>query len=908
MLWPVLILIPFTALAMGAVHPWAYSILEVTAYAAGIAWALQIAIGKRVWRGFDRDSGRLVAGVVALLLLIVVQLLPMPPGLLKRVSPGGYSAYSEAFPGWPLKPAYGWVKLLSTDSSVHRPLPTEEEVRLGAGVPFRIDQLRSVSAESRTLPAGAWLPVSVSPAMTQRALLKAIAYIVIFGLVLFCRSGSGNDSKFATTFIRVVLLTGLAISLIGLSQPMFSNGRPLWIFHPYDWGDGIPWGERLFGTFANPDHYADYLAMVWSFVLAGLVFPNIFGLAKNKGAVPLLFGSVGITALAALIGTASRGGWLGAFAATLTILWYADRLPIAARPWFMRYGHGGKRLLVVGSLGFGILCAGLFFTNVSSRTEASSRAYDALSGENLSQRLGPSLNSLAMIATMPVLGAGMGSWPVIYPKYASPPWTGQFINAAHDEYIQFASELGLTGLLVAAWTVWFVLRTLRRRAESPATAGIAAACAGAVTAIGLHSVFDFPLRIPANALLAVTCLALLLRVSSRDSKQENESVPIISRVCACAAALLLIIAGWAALRQPPKPFPYDMGTPLTLTDAVDNIFRYPTFPRAHLQLAKLLYDREAGAPYRLQETAATLAFEPLNPTARDMRAGDLFVAGEHSSAFEEMENSTADAPAPEFHFYLNGRYLPWLSKDERMAIIAGLSRAVRNNYWPATEALTNVYETFAMYDDEAKLMLYVANKETNGSLKSDDLSKAGLAFARAGKLGDAKRALEFAIRIDPVNADAYKILATEVYARQKDFARARGTIDRGIASGIPAAPLYVALADVEIQNQDQSAAEKALEQAAALEPFNFEIVRRLGLTYLSDRKYDNATAWLRKATELNTEFARTYYELGLAEENDYQYFPADKAFVRAIALDNQNSEYAAHYVEFKKKVESARNQ
>lgn len=907
MLWPILILIPFSALAMGAVHPWAYWILEVAAYASGIAWMCQIILGRRAWR-LNGTNGGIAAGVVGLLIVTIVQLLPMPPRLLKHISPGAYSAYSQAFPGWPRKSAYSWVKFINGDTSAHRSLPTEEEVRLGAGVPFHPNQARSASVESRTLPAGAWLPASVSPSMTRRALLKAIAYVVIFGLVLFYASDSRENSKFHTNVVRVVLLTGLTISLIGLSQPMFSNGRPLWIFHPYDWGDGMPWGERLFGNFANPDHYADYLAMVWSFVLAGLVFPDIFGRAKNKSAVPLLFGSVGITVLAALIGTASRGGWLGAFAATLTILWYADRLPMEARPSFMRYGLGGKRALMVASLGFGILCAGLFFTNVSSRTEAGSRAYDALSSESLSQRLGPSRNSLAMIATMPVLGAGMGTWPVIYTKYASPPWTGQFINAAHDEYIQFASEMGLVGLLVAAWTIWFVLRTLRRPVESSGSAGIAAACAGAVVAVGLHSVFDFPLRIPANALLAVICLALLLRISSGDAKREDERVPIASRVYAGVVASLLLIAGWAALTQPSKPFPYDMNTPTTLADAVDNIFRYPTFPRAHLQLARLLYERQAGASYRLEEITATLALEPLNPIARDMRAGDLFLAGERPKAFEEMEHSTADAPAPEFHFYLNSRYLPWLSKDERAAVIAGLSRAVQNGYWPATDALTNVYETFAMYEHEARLMLYLADKETDSSLKSNDLNKAGLAFARAGKLDDAKRALELAISVDPANANAYRNLATEVYARRKDFEHARDTVDRGIAGGIPAAPLYVALADVEIQNQDQSAAEKALEQAAALEPFNFEIVRRLGLTYLNDRKYDNAAAWLRKATELNPQFARSYYELGLAEESDYQYFPADKAFVRAIALDNQNAEYAAHYVEFKKKVESARNQ
>ena len=909
MLWPVLILIPFTALAMGAVHPWAYSALELTAYATGVLWMLQIAVGKRVWAWLDRDFGALVVSMAALPVIIAIQLLPMPPSLLKFVSPGGYSAYSEALPGWPERSVYGWVNARSTSSDAHRqPQPAEEEGRFGAAVPFRPDRERSAAVGSARLLARAWLPVSVAPEITERALLKVLAYLVIFSVVLFYTSDSGNDSRFDTTFVTVVLLTGLTIGLIGLSQPMFSNGKPLWIFHPYDWGDGLPWGDRLFGTFANPDHYADYLAMAWSFAVAGLVFPSIFGFARNKFAGPLLFGTVGATVLAALIGTASRGGWLGAFGATLTILWYANRLPIGARPWFTRYRYAGKRLLVAASLGFGILCAALFFTNVASRTEASGRASDLVRRESLTQRLEPARNSLSMSAQMPLLGAGMGSWPLIYPRYSSPPWNGMFMNAAHDEYAQFTSEMGLVGLLVVGFAVWFAVRILRRSVVSPEAAGISACCAGAVAAIGLHSIFDFPLRIPANALLAVACLALLLRVSSPNAKQERKSIPVISRVCAVIVAVVLIVAGWSALKQPSKPFPYDLDTPLTLAAAVNNIFRYPTFPPVHLQLAQLLYDQQDGAKYRQMETSAVLALDPLNPIARDMRAHDLVLAGGHSKALKEMELSVANAPAIEFHAYLDGRYLLLLSKDERSAVIAGLSSAVRDNYWPAADTLMSVYETFGMYDDEAELMSDIARREMNGALKSDELSKAGLAFAKAGKSDEAKKTLELAIGVDPGNPGAYRILATEVYGREKEFARARQTIDRGISSGVPATPLYLALADVEVQNQDPSAAEKALEQAVALEPFNFEIVRRLGLTYLSDRKYDDAAVWLRKAAELKPAFAQAYFELGLAEENDYQYSAAGKAFARANALASQNSEYATHYVEFKKKVESARSQ
>ena len=77
------------------------------------------------------------------------------------------------------------------------------------------------------------------------------------------------------------------------------------------------------------------------------------------------------------------------------------------------------------------------------------------------------------------------------------------------------------------------------------------------------------------------------------------------------------------------------------------------------------------------------------------------------------------------------------------------------------------------------------------------------------------------------------------------------TIREGIAAGAPATTLYEALAEVETTNHNLAAAEDALQRAALIEPYNFELVRRLGNLYASDNKFDRANAWLRKAVRLN---------------------------------------------------------
>jgi tetratricopeptide (TPR) repeat protein len=127
-------------------------------------------------------------------------------------------------------------------------------------------------------------------------------------------------------------------------------------------------------------------------------------------------------------------------------------------------------------------------------------------------------------------------------------------------------------------------------------------------------------------------------------------------------------------------------------------------------------------------------------------------------------------------------------------------------------------------------------------------------------------------------------------------------LNRGRSNGTPSVPLYVAMADFQQSKGDFPATEKILEDAVTVEPFNFILVRRLGALYLADQKYDRATICLRKVTILNPESAEDFFQLGRAEENAYQYYGAGQDFAKALALDNRNPVYAAHYTEFKRKV------
>jgi O-antigen ligase len=108
-----------------------------------------------------------------------------------------------------------------------------------------------------------------------------------------------------------------------------------------------------------------------------------------------------------------------------------------------------------------------------------------------------------MFLKKPVLGWGMGSFPVVYPQFRS-FYTNFFVNQAHDDYLQLLVEMGLLGFATMIWFVIIVYRRAFRKIAnwtSDVSGATALACLLGCTGILVHSALDFNLQIPANAAL-----------------------------------------------------------------------------------------------------------------------------------------------------------------------------------------------------------------------------------------------------------------------------------------------------------------------------------------------------------------------------------------------------------------------
>ena len=94
-----------------------------------------------------------------------------------------------------------------------------------------------------------------------------------------------------------------------------------------------------------------------------------------------------------------------------------------------------------------------------------------------------------MIPVHPWFGSGLGTWPSEYPGFATGD-SGLYVNAAHNDWAQWASEGGYPFLLFMAV---FAILLVKPSLESVWGLG--------VLAVLIHAFVDYPLQDPALAFL-----------------------------------------------------------------------------------------------------------------------------------------------------------------------------------------------------------------------------------------------------------------------------------------------------------------------------------------------------------------------------------------------------------------------
>jgi O-antigen ligase len=128
----------------------------------------------------------------------------------------------------------------------------------------------------------------------------------------------------------------------------------------------------------------------------------------------------------------------------------------------------------------------------------------------------------------PLLGTGLGTLEMVFPPYDS-LYDGKVVDHAHNDYVEALAETGVVGGLCCVWFLGVVmLHSLKGLEELGSSFGSVLNLSGLIACSGIlvHSLVDFNLHIPANALLffASAHLAVVRLESSGPRAPENHSL------------------------------------------------------------------------------------------------------------------------------------------------------------------------------------------------------------------------------------------------------------------------------------------------------------------------------------------------------------------------------------------------
>lgn len=333
-----------------------------------------------------------------------------------------------------------------------------------------------------------------------------------YGMLCFLATQTLVRSSQARKIAIVLAAYGAAIAIFALIQGVAPNGKLYWLRLPR-------WGGWIYGPYVNHNHYAGLMELL-------VPIPLIIALSHlTHDRVRIAAGIAAAIMVGTIFLSGSRGGMLGIFVELIILAVILLRQKKTMR---IAFGVGAFAIVLVSLLVW--LGGKELSTRVSS---ISSEARGEISG---GMRLTIDRDTFQMFRHRPVLGWGLGTFPVVYPQFRS-FYTNFFVNEAHNDYLQLLAEMGALGFCTMLWLVILVYRQVRRKVykwPSDVSAAATLACSLGIAGLLVHSLVDFNLQIPANAAIFYVFCALaaappLLQRSKKrrpaQSEEESEMLP-----------------------------------------------------------------------------------------------------------------------------------------------------------------------------------------------------------------------------------------------------------------------------------------------------------------------------------------------------------------------------------------------
>jgi O-antigen ligase len=297
----------------------------------------------------------------------------------------------------------------------------------------------------------------------------------------------------------VLCAYGTAVASFALLQGIAPNGKLYWIWP-------LEQGGLIYGPYVNHNHYAGLMELLTPIPLTLALSRHVTGNRK-----------LAVAAVAALMAgtiflSGSRGGMI------------AFGVQIVALAVLLRPQRGNWKWPAALAVFLAVAIAFLAWIGGNALTKRlasiNSEARQEISG---GARITIDRDSLRMWREKPILGWGMGTFPVVYPQFRS-FYTNFFVNEAHNDDAQLLVETGAVGFAIALWFLVLTFRHARAKLENwTETINGTLAAAALVGCIGIlvHSFLDFNLQIPANAALFYALCALAALSPLQESQRRR---------------------------------------------------------------------------------------------------------------------------------------------------------------------------------------------------------------------------------------------------------------------------------------------------------------------------------------------------------------------------------------------------
>jgi tetratricopeptide (TPR) repeat protein len=476
-----LFILIFSPLAFGTVEIWSLEVMESACFLA-LLILLSEKLRKKETYLYEIPG---IIPILVLLGLILFQLMPLPPGVIRSLSPETYEIYKKTI--------------------------------------FMVDPDALVS-------------LSINKKATLAEFLRFASYVCMYVLTIQLLKDKDNLQK---TVIAIAIFVSL-LSLFAILQHFLPNDRIFWIRE-------LTRGGKPFGPYVNRNHYAGLIGMIFPVLMGLFLFykPHVLFKSFRKNLIELfslqktnifvLIGFSLVLAASSVFLTLSRSGIISLGISTIVF-----GLMVLAKAEDRKAG-----LIVVIIFFLIVITVGWFGWSPIIERFSGIKNAEIFKVEDRFIHWKDSEN---IIKDFFAAGTGFGTFVHIYPAYRSVV-RDLVLEHAHNDYMELIIEGGFVAIVLFSWFLaelfYKSYKAFTKRRERYSVYISKGSIAGIISIL-IFSFTDFNLHIGANGLyfffllgLAVSAANTRVREGSSDTYLKKKNIPIKLVIISLSAVALL---------------------------------------------------------------------------------------------------------------------------------------------------------------------------------------------------------------------------------------------------------------------------------------------------------------------------------------------------------------------------------